>query len=148
MDQLKNKVLESINKLKEQVNQIGENTKEKSIELVENWVQTIPILESEGLELKSFTAGLSISPSAQFELIGKSDDYTLKHIDSLLQKYKGKTILSAIFNTMRLSRRLYDKLERPILEPLVLRINARISPEIQVQFGLPIEFELPASQSS
>ena len=89
IDQFKNVIRDASDLLKEQINTVGSNAKDKGYQLIEEWLNIIPILEGEGLEMTSFALSVALSPALDVEFIGKNADFPDERLEILKQKYKG-----------------------------------------------------------
>ena len=121
----------------EQASQLGSSAKEKSSALIEEWIQVIPRLEEQGLEMTSFAVSLALSPGLEVEMLGKHEDFTQERLKQILEECKGQAILTSVFSTIRTTYNLYEKTKKPLQEPLILKIRVRLSPEIKVLIGEP-----------
>ena len=119
----------------EQVNTLGNSAKEKGYELIEEWLNAIPLLEACGLKVTGFALGVSISPMMELEFSGKHSDFSSETIDEILLKHKGNTVVQAIFNIIKTAYRLNLKVNAPLDDPLIVKAKVRISPEIKVLIG-------------
>ena len=83
------KIRESIQQagdlLREQAANVGETAKEKAYQLIENWVNALPKMEELGLEVTSFSIGVSINPTLEVELKGTHEDFSLSRIEYILE---------------------------------------------------------------
>ena len=124
--------------LKEQASSLGESAKEKSYQLIEDWVEAIPIIEAYGLSVHSFALGIAISPSLEVEFKGSHEDFPEERIQEILKKHKGNPAITSFFTTMRTTYRLHRKIKSDFREPLIVKVKVRISPEIKVYIGDPL----------
>lgn len=138
IDQFKNIIQEASEMLKEQINTVGSNAKNKGFQLIEEWLDTIPVLEREGLDMTSFALGIALSPSLEVEFVGKSSDFTLDRLKELQQNHKGSTALQAVFTTIKTTYRMHNKINAPMKDPLILKIKVKLTPEVKVFVGEPI----------
>lgn len=138
IDQIKTIMKEASETLKTQINTVGGHTKEKAYQMIEEWLLAIPILEQEGLETTSFALSIAISPSLEVELKGESRAFTVERLEKLKEKYKSKVPLQAIFTTIRTTYRMHRSINAPLKEPLVVKIKAKLTPEVSVFIGEPL----------
>ncbi|MTB50245.1 hypothetical protein [Lewinella sp. W8] len=117
---------------------VGEGAREKSLQVIEDWLQIFPQLQEYGLEVTSFAMGLAISPSINVELVGRHEDWTDEAIAERLQAHKGETAITMVFTTIRTAYRLHRQTKAPLRDPLILKIIVRISPEVRVVLGEPV----------
>jgi hypothetical protein len=116
----------------------GEGAREKSLKVIEDWLQIFPQLQEYGLEVTSFSMGLAISPSINVELVGKHEDWTDEAIAERIKNHKGETAITMVFTTIRTAYRLQRQTKAPLRDPLILKIIVRISPEVRVVLGEPV----------
>lgn len=138
IDQFKNIFKEASDLVKEQINTVGSNAKDKGFQLIEEWLNTIPILEKEGLEMTSFALSIALSPALDVELVGKNEDFPEERITVLQRKYQGKIPLQAVFTTIKTTYRLHKKINAPLKNPLIIKIKVKVTPEVKVFVGEPI----------
>lgn len=117
---------------------VGEGAREKSLQLIEDWLQIFPQLQEYGLEITSFSMGLAISPSINVELLGQHEDWSDEAIAERLKNHKGETAITMVFTTIRTAYRLQRQTKAPLRDPLILKIIVRISPEVRVVLGEPV----------
>ncbi|MEL6718601.1 MAG: hypothetical protein AAFO82_04400 [Bacteroidota bacterium] len=138
IDQFKNVIRDASDLLKEQINTVGSNAKDKGYQLIEEWLNIIPILEGEGLEMTSFALSVALSPALDVEFIGKNADFPDERLEILKQKYKGKVPLQLVFTTIKTTYRMHRKINAPLKDPLILKIKAKLTPEVKVFIGEPV----------
>jgi len=138
IDQFKNIFKEASDLVKDQINTIGSNAKDKGFQLIEEWLNTIPILEKEGLEMTSFALSIALSPALDVELVGKNEDFPVERIIALQEKYRGKVPLQAVFTTIKTTYRLHKNINAPLKNPLIVKIKVKLTPEVKVFVGEPI----------
>jgi hypothetical protein len=117
---------------------VGEGAREKSLKVIEDWLQIFPQLQEYGLEVTSFSMGLAISPSINVELVGKHEDWTDEAIAERIKNHKGETAITMVFTTIRTAYRLQRQTKAPLRDPLILKVIVRISPEVRVVLGEPV----------
>jgi len=88
IDQFKNMIMDASDLIREQINTVGNNAKDKGYQLIEEWLNIIPVLEEEGLEMTSFALSMALSPALDVEFIGKNADFPIERLEILKQKYK------------------------------------------------------------
>ncbi len=121
----------------EQTSQLGSGAKEKTFEIINDWLKIFPQLEAYGLEVESFSLGVAISPSVEVELKGKHEDFTEEKLRAMLDEADDRalrTVISTINTTYSLHRKITEKLE----EPLIVQVRISISPEVKVFIGEPL----------
>lgn len=138
IEQLKQMMQEASEAVKLQVNNVSSNAKEKAYELIEEWLQIIPLLESEGLKMNSFSLSIAISPSLEVELIGQNKDFPIERLDQLKIKYQRNVPMQAVLTTIRTTYKMHNKIQAPLKDPLIVKIKVRLAPEINVFIGEPL----------
>ena len=124
--------------LKEQALSLGDAAKAKGSAIVNEWISNIPGMEKYGLQTTYFSLGVSISPTLEVELQGKTADFPLERLREILAEVKGNTPLSLVFSSMKTTVQLYQRAEIEAIDPLTVRVRVRLSPEIRVSYGIPI----------
>ncbi|MEL6274465.1 MAG: hypothetical protein AAFQ37_04345 [Bacteroidota bacterium] len=117
---------------------VGEGAKEKTNQVIEDWLKIFPQLEVYGLEITSFSLGLAISPSLEVELVGKHEDWSIARLDKLLAENRGQTAITMVLTAIRTTYRLHKKALATLRPPLVVKISVRLSPEVRVVLGEPV----------
>lgn len=117
---------------------MGDNTRERTNKIIEDWLAIFPQLEIYGLAINSFSLGVAISPSIQAELVGRHEDWTFARIEELLAKHRGQTAITTVLTTIRTAYRLHQKTLANLRDPLILKISVKISPEVRVVIGRPL----------
>lgn len=137
IDKIKKALQEATDLIKEQASSLGEGAKEKSYQIIDEWLSIFPKLEIAGLEITSFALGVAISPSLDVELKGKHADFTPERLQKLIAEHKGNTAITSVFSTIKTTYELHRKIYATLYEPLIVRIRIRLSPEIKVILGRP-----------
>lgn len=137
IDKIKKTLLDATEALKTQANQLGEGAREKSFQLIEEWLQVFPKLEIAGLKITSFALSVAISPSLEVELESTHQKFTKEYLNELIQKYKSNAALLSVFQTIKTTYQLHRRTYADLNDPLIVKIKIRISPEIKVFIGLP-----------
>ncbi len=121
-----------------QAGAISEGAKERSYQMIEDWLQIFPKLQSYGLALNSFSVSIAISPGLEAELLGHHPDFSPERLDEILRECKGSTALTSVFTTIKTTYSLHRRTKLPAIEPLIVKISVRITPEIAVYIGKPL----------
>jgi hypothetical protein len=138
IDKIKKTLQDAGDVLKEQASNLGENAREKSYQLIEDWLQVFPKLEIYGLEITSFSLGVAISPSLEVELKGSHKDFTKERIQKILNENKNNPMMGSVMNTIKTTYSLHRRIYATLKDPLIVKVKIRISPEIKVFLGEPI----------
>ncbi len=138
IDKIKKALQEATDLIKVQANSLGEGAKEKSYQLIEEWLKIFPQLEIHGLEITSFALSVVISPALEVELKGDHENFTQERLEQILAENRGKTALLSVFNTIKTTYSLHRRIYATLQEPLIVKIKIRLSPEIKVYIGKPL----------
>jgi hypothetical protein len=138
IDKIKRAFLEAGDVLREQASQFGEGAKEKSYELIEEWLTVFPKLEIYGLEITSFALGVGLNPSLEVEFKGKHEDFSKERLREILAENKGKAAITSVFTTIRTAYNMHRRIYASLKDPLIVKIKIKLSPEIKVFIGEPI----------
>lgn len=117
---------------------MSEGAKEKTLTMIEDWLEIFPQLAEYGLEITSFAMGLAISPSLNVELLGSHANWSDEAIAKRLEDHKGEHAITTVLSTIRTAYRLQRQTKAPLRDPLILKIIVKISPEVRVVLGQPI----------
>ncbi|MFK8165265.1 MAG: hypothetical protein AB8H12_22655 [Lewinella sp.] len=134
LSDLWNATLKGVNDLADTV---SEGAKEKTLNVIEDWLEIFPQLAEYGLEITSFSMGLAISPSLNVELLGSHENWSDEAIAKRLEDHKGETAITMVLSTIRTAYRLQRQTKAPLKDPLILKITVKITPEVRVVLGLP-----------
>lgn len=124
--------------LKDEATQLGEDAKEKTYRLIDEWLQIFPKLQHYGLHVNSFALQVALSPALEVELVGHHTDFSMDRIDEILKQSKGNTALTSVFTAIKTTYALQSRTRLSPIEPLILRLRIKITPEIKVYLGKPI----------
>ncbi|MEN0003726.1 MAG: hypothetical protein AAF798_06270 [Bacteroidota bacterium] len=138
IDKIKRAIQEAGDVLKEQASQFGEGAKEKSYQLIEEWLAVFPQLEVYGLEITSFALGVGLNPSVEVEFKGTHENFSRERLREILAENKGKAAVTSVFTTIRTAYNMHRKIYASLNDPLIVKIKVRLSPEIKVFIGEPI----------
>lgn len=138
IDKIKKTLQEASEIIKDQASNLGENAKERSYRLIEEWLTIFPKLEIYGLEITSFALGVGLNPSLEVELKGDHKTFTRERIKEILDENKSSAALTSVFNTISTTYKLHRRIYATLKDPLIVKIKIRLSPEIKVFIGEPI----------
>lgn len=127
--------------LKEQAGNISGMTKEKTYEIIEDWLKIFPQLQKAGLEVTSFGLSIALSPSLEVEMLGNHDDFTDEKIKEILENNEDSRAMSSVMSAIKTTYNLYQKAEVPMQEPLLVRLSIKMPPEVNVFIGTPQIFK-------
>lgn len=137
IDKIKQTIKELSTVVQEQAGSLGTSARDRSFEIIDEWLRIFPKLELYGLEITSFSLGVAISPSLEVELVGKHEDFTTERLEEILAENRGSTAFRLVFNTIKTAYSLHRKTYAALRDPLIVKIKVKISPEVQVFIGEP-----------
>jgi len=117
--------------------QLGDAAKAKGIDVLEGWVAILPALNTYGLHTTSFGLAMSLNPRLDVELRGEAALFTPEYLAELIENNKENTYLKVIFNAVKTTLSLHSGAQTHPIEPLLVKIQVKLSPEIQVYLGSP-----------
>ena len=137
LNQIKEKFQQVSEIVIEQAGTIGETAKEKSLQLIEEWLMVFPKIESYGLNITSFGIGVAISPSLEVELTGEAQDFSKERVKQILKDNKGSTPITSVFKTIQMTRDFHDKIGADCNDKLIVKVWVKIPPVVKVFLGEP-----------
>jgi hypothetical protein len=124
--------------VRQQAGQLSAGAKEKTSQVIEDWLQIFPKLEAIGLKVYSFGLGVAISPSLEVELTGQHADFSADKLSALLDEYREQTAMRTVLSTVQTTYRLHQRVGAELREPLIVKVRIKLSPEVKVFIGEPI----------
>lgn len=122
---------------KEKFQEAKEQTRDKVLSIIEEWVELLPKLMALGFEMTSFGISMSLSPCMLAELKGKTDDFSEERIKELLETHKEDKSLKLFLNVIKTTFVLHKKTNAGMKDDLIVRVEVKLSPEIKVFIGQP-----------
>lgn len=138
IDKFKKAFQDATEAIKDQTNSLSEGAKEKTYQLIDEWLQIFPKLEIYGLQINSFGLNVGISPALEAELIGDHKKFTQERLQEILQENKSSAALTSVFTTIKTAYALHRKTYANLRDPLIVKIKVKITPEINVIIGEPL----------
>lgn len=138
IDKLKQVLQEATDLVKEQSTKLGSGAKEKTYEVIEDWLKIFPKLEAYGLHVKSFALGVAISPSLEVDLLGSHEDFSPDRIREILDENPTNTALRTVLSTIKTTYNLHRQTMAELQEPLIVKVRIKLSPEVKVFLGEPL----------
>ena len=138
IDKIVKALQDASEQLRAQTAGFGESAKERTYEIIEEWLKIFPKLEIYGLRITSSQLGVAISPSLEVELVGKHADFSQERLQQILDENKGSAAMTTVFTTIKTAYSFHRRMYADLREPLVVKIRIRLSPEIQVIIGDPL----------
>lgn len=137
VDKILNLLDDAKNNIKNQAENISASAKNQYEKMVEDWLQIIPQIEESGLQLYSFSFSASLNPSIDAEFKGKCADFPLEKWEELISLNEKNKSLSLVYNTLKSTFKMYQKIKPEMPEDFYLRLRIKLSPEIRVYIGEP-----------
>lgn len=138
IDKIKKALQDATDVIKEQTNNLSEGAKEKTYQLIDEWLQIFPKLEIYGLEITSFGLNVAISPALEVELVGDHKKFSQERLQQILQENKDSAALTSVFTTIKTAYTLHRKTYASLRDPLIVKVRVKITPEINVIIGEPL----------
>ena len=123
--------------VRESAVQLSDAAKAKGMDMLEGWVSILPALDGYGLRATSFGLAMSLNPRLDVELKGEAASFTPEYLAELLEANKDNSYLKFIFNAIKTTLSLHSGAQSQPIEPLLVKIQVKLSPEIQVYLGSP-----------
>lgn len=137
LEKLKSGFSNAKNSLFHEMTLIGQSTMKGGTRLINSWLDVLPIMEEQGLEIVSFAMGYSLSPCLEVELKGDCDEFTEERLDKIMDENPG-AIAKTIFQAIKTTLNIYRKTDSTPQNELIVAIRVRLSPEVKVFVGAPI----------
>jgi hypothetical protein len=138
---MKNEIQKAVSQiastLKETLSDLGDSAKEKSLSVIDNWLDVFPELESMGLVITSFGVSLAISPGLEVELSGPAGLFDHGKLQEYRQKYEKDLQVSTVLRAIQTTKQMYHKLGKKTSDEIYLKIKVKVPPEVGVFFGKP-----------
>ncbi len=138
IDKVKRAFQEASDFLRDQAQSLKEGTRDKSFQIIEDWLQVFPKLEIYGLEMTSFAMSFALSPGLEVELKGKHEDFTQERLKTLIAENARHPATLSVLTTIRTAYNLHRRTYANLNDPLIVKVKVRISPEIKVYIGQPL----------
>ena len=122
---------------KEKLNDAKEQTKDKILSIIDEWVELLPKLMSLGFEMTSFGISMSINPCMLAELKGKTEYFTEEKLIDLIEEFKDEKSLKFFLNVMKTTLVMHKKTNAGMKDEIIVRLEVKLSPEIKVFIGQP-----------
>lgn len=81
---------------------------------------------------------MGLNPSLRLELFGAAGTMTTERIDQILVENSDNSYLKLIFQAIRATVALHGRSGAAPIEPLIVQVAVKLSPEITVFIGRPI----------
>ena len=114
---------------------VSDGARERSLEMIDDWLTIFPDLATYGLSITSFAMSLALSPSLNVELLGSHEDWSDDAIAERLKLHKGETAITMVLSTIRTAYRLQARTQCELRDPLILKIVVKVPPEVRVVLG-------------
>jgi hypothetical protein len=123
--------------LKEKASAAGQAAADSVIAAIEKWLEEFPKIESYGLQIRTFSFVMGLSPSLEVEMVGSHDSFTPDKIAEILKENKAGSLTGMVFTAVKTTYKLHSKISQQPDDPLIIRIKLALSPEIAVFIGRP-----------
>lgn len=137
IDKLKETIFTASEIIKEQTANIGESAKQKSQQMIDDWLRVFRRLEEYGFKITSFGLSVALSPSLEVELEGAAEKFSIDRIKELIEENKDSSSLSSVFKTIKTTYEMHDKISSQKYDQVLVKVIVKISPEIKVVLGEP-----------
>ena len=124
--------------IREKASALGQDAKDKTSKLLDEWLGVFPDLLAMGFEMTSFSVGYAISPSINVELKANPEDFSIEQLSELIEQHREKRTLTSVLSSIKSARALYERMDMEIRSPLIVKVKVKITPEIVVYFGQPM----------
>lgn len=125
------------NVVKDSVTDLTDSAKEKTMALIDDWLQVFPELEKLGLEITSFGVALAISPALEVELAGGAHAFTDEELAKYLETYRDNKYMMMVLTTIRRTQNMYLRFREEPQDEIFVKIKVKVPPEVRVYFGRP-----------
>ncbi len=123
--------------LKETITDVGNSAKEKTIGVIDSWLEVFPELEKMGLEITNFGVTLALIPALEVELSGPPGLFDGGRLETLRDQYQDNAHVSLILRAIHTAKLMYHRLGRENTDEIFLKIRVKLPPEVGVYFGRP-----------
>lgn len=137
-DRLNKAFQDATEAIREQTANLGADAKEKTYEIIEEWLKIFPKLEIYGLRVHSFALGVALSPSLEVEMVGEHASFTPERLQQILAENKSSAALVTVFTTIKTAYTFHRRIYADLREPLIVKIKVKLTPEVKVFIGEPI----------
>jgi len=137
IDKILNLLDDAKNNIKHQAENISATARNQYEKMIEDWLQIIPNIEESGLQMYSFSFGASLNPSIDAEFKGKCANFPMEKWEEQASLNEKNKSLALVFNTLKSTFKMYQKIKPEMPEDFYLRIRIRLNPEIRVYIGEP-----------
>lgn len=121
--------------IREQANALGDAAKQKGYSIINDWISILPKMESYGLNTTFFSLSVSLNPTLDVELTGEAVKFNKEYLEQLIEENKTSTPISLVLNSIKTTYQLHQQTGFETLNPLMIRIKVRLSPEVRVSYG-------------
>ena len=136
-EKLKTAASEATEKIRSAASELGDAAREKALSVIDGWVEILPRIELLGLEIRSFGLTVGLNPCLEVELEGSAGAMTTDRIDEILAENADSSYIKWIFQAVRTTTGLHNRANASAIEPLLVKIRVKLSPEITVFIGRP-----------
>jgi hypothetical protein len=135
IDKLKKAVQDTKSVVMDKANAVVDSVRDKTMEIMEDWARAFPKLETLGLTMTGYQISMGINPCLSAEFSGEHTAFSKDSIKAILAENKQNPVVLSVFGTMQSAYYLYDFMEHPLLDPLLVNVKVQLLPEVTVTFG-------------
>lgn len=136
-DKFKSTIQQAGDAIREQAENFGDAAREKTMQLIEDWLKIFPKLEAYGLTVSSFGICMALSPSLEVELQGDADDFSHERIKEILDANADDKAIQMVFKTIQTTLDWHRKIGAKHFDFLLIKLIVKITPEVKVYLGAP-----------
>ena len=105
------------------------------MKIMEDWAKAFPKLETLGLNMTGYQINVGVNPCLSAEFTGAHTSFSKEKIKSILAENKQNPVVLSVFGALQTAYCLYDHMEHPLLDPLIVNVKVQLLPEVMVRFG-------------
>ncbi|MFZ4633484.1 MAG: hypothetical protein ACOYNO_04685 [Saprospiraceae bacterium] len=135
IDKLKKAVQDTTSVVMDKANAVADSVRDKTMQIMEDWAKAFPKLETLGLTMTGYQINMGINPCLSAEFTGEHTAFSKDSIKAILAENKQNPVVLSVFGAMQSAYYLYDFMEHPLLDPLVVNVKVQLLPEVTVTFG-------------
>jgi hypothetical protein len=123
--------------LKETFVDLSDSAKEKTVAVLDRWLDVFPELESMGLQITNFGVIMTLMPALEVELSGPAGLFDDGRLMEFRDLYKDNKQVSLVLKAIHTAKLMYHKLGKEGSDEIFVKIRVKVPPEVGVYFGRP-----------
>jgi len=135
IEKLKKAVQDTTSAVVDKANAVADSVRDKTMQIMEDWAKAFPKLETLGLTMTGYQINVGVNPCLSAEFTGAHTSFSKEIIKSILAENKQNPVVLSVFGAMQSAYYLYDFMEHPLLDPLIVNVKVQLLPEVTVRFG-------------